>query len=99
MPAPTRESEESWHLPRDSRVERRGTILPPARGALTRARGLGRIGLRTERQSMKGQLLVTLRLRHQILGTAVATALLAPALVGAAPDAKKGAAEFKGAGC
>jgi cytochrome c oxidase subunit 2 len=42
---------------------------------------------------------VTLRLRHQLLGTAVAAILLVPALVGAAPDPKKGAAEFKKVGC
>jgi cytochrome c oxidase subunit II len=48
---------------------------------------------------MKGLSLVTLRLRHEILATAVAAVLLVPALVGAAPDPKKGAAEFKTAGC
>jgi mono/diheme cytochrome c family protein len=42
---------------------------------------------------------VTLRLRHQILGIGVATLLLVPALVSAAADAKKGATEFKNAGC
>ena len=42
---------------------------------------------------------MTVRLRHQLVGLSVAATLLAPALVGAAPDAKKGATEFKNAGC
>jgi cytochrome c oxidase subunit 2 len=41
---------------------------------------------------------VTLRLRHQLLAVGVASILLVPALV-SAQDAKKGAAEFKTAGC
>ena len=42
---------------------------------------------------------MTLRLRHQILGIGVAATLLVPALVAAAPDAKKGAAAFRSVGC
>ena len=50
------------------------------------------------KKGTKGRLLVTLRLRHRILGIGVASILLIPALV-SAQDAKKGAAEFKTAGC
>jgi cytochrome c553 len=91
------EAKDLRHRTAASRVEKKEDAAACQRSANHAPARANELSVRVKKGT-KGRLLVTLRLRHRILGIGVASILLIPALV-SAQDAKKGAAQFKAAGC